>query len=159
MSDSRAPVIPRYPAPDPSVILPAAPADGFDEVGPGRQLQADVVIVGSGPGGASAARVLAEGGLKVVVVEEGPASSRFVPNYTNTARYHMQEGGAIIARGSTILPIAAGRGVGGGTLINSALCFRTPESVLERWVELLDDDIWAPEHIVPAVSTIHPPVS
>jgi len=37
------------------------------------QLRADVVIVGTGPGGAAAARVLAEAGRKVVLLEEGPA--------------------------------------------------------------------------------------
>ncbi len=33
---------------------------------------ADVVIVGSGAAGATAARVLSEGGLDVIVIEEGP---------------------------------------------------------------------------------------
>jgi choline dehydrogenase-like flavoprotein len=154
MSGTHAPQIPRYPVPDPGVIQAAAPADGFEEVGSGRTLQADVVIVGSGPGGASAARTLAEGGMKVVVLEEGPSSSRFLPNYSNTARYHMQEGGAIVAQGSTFLPIAAGRGVGGGTLINSALCFRTPRGVLEQWVQILDDETWAPDRIIPILEEV-----
>ena len=100
------------------------------------------------------ARVLAEGGMKVVIVEEGPASSRFMPNYANTARYHMQEGGAIVAQGSTYLPIAAGRGVGGGTLINSALCFRTPAGVLQTWTEILNDERWGPDQIVPVLQEV-----
>ena len=154
MSGSTAPVIPRYPAPDLSVIRPAAPAYGFDDVGSGKTYKADAVIVGSGPGGASVARKLAEGGMKVVILEEGPAQSRFLPNYANTARYHMQEGGAIVAQGSTYLPIAAGKGVGGGTLINSALCFRTPPAVLEKWTEMLGDDDWAPNRVLPVLKEV-----
>lgn len=154
MSGSTAPVIPRYPAPDLSVIRPAAPAYGFDDVGTGKTYNADAVIVGSGPGGASVARKLAEGGMKVVILEEGPAQSQFLPNYANTARYHMQEGGAIVAQGSTYLPIAAGKGVGGGTLINSALCFRTPPAVLEKWTDMLGDDDWAPNRVLPVLEEV-----
>jgi len=150
------PVIPRYPAPDPGVIRPAAPADGFAEVGSGRTLEADVVIVGSGPGGASAAWALAETGARVVVLEEGPATSRFRLNQAHTARYHMQEGGSVLAHGRAIFPVAAGRGVGGGSLINSALCFRTPESVLSGWAELLEDERWGPEQMRRLFEEIEP---
>ena len=42
----------------------------------------------------------------------------------------MQENGSMVARGSTMMPIAAGKGVGGSTLINSALSFVAPDEVL-----------------------------
>lgn len=113
-------------------------------------LETDVVIVGSGPGGAAVARVLAEAGASVVIVEEGPARPNFRPNMAHTNRYHMQEGGAMVARGTSLMPIAAGRGVGGGSLVNSAICWRTPDHVLESWVELLDgDDRYAPARLAP----------
>jgi choline dehydrogenase-like flavoprotein len=112
-------------------------------------LTADVVIVGSGPGGAAASRVMAEAGLKVVMLEEGPARPRFRPNQANANRYHMQEGGAMIALGASFMPIAAGRGVGGGSLVNSALCFRTPDHVLQGWSELLGDDRYGPSAMRP----------
>ena len=121
-------------------VFPPVAADGYEAVGDGRRLTADVVIVGTGPGGAAAARVLAEGGLKVVLLEEGPSSSQFKPNQANTMRYHMQEGGMIVAQGSALLSIAAGRGVGGGTLINcSALSFQPSDDVLDEWGRVLDD--------------------
>jgi len=133
--------------PDPStVILPPPPADGFDEVGAGRTLDCDVVVVGSGPGGASVARVLAEAGHDVIVVEMGPKKSHFKPSYANVARYHMQESGTMVARGSAPMPIAAGRGVGGSTLVNSALSFRAPRYVLDKWADHLDQPelAWEP---------------
>jgi len=133
--------------PDPStVILPPPPADGFEEVGSGRTLDCDVVVVGSGPGGGSVARVLAESGVDVVVVEMGPKANHFRPNYANVARYHMQEAGTMVARGSAPMPIAAGRGLGGSTLVNSALSFRAPQYVLDKWADHLDQPelAWAP---------------
>jgi choline dehydrogenase-like flavoprotein len=137
--------VPSYPVPDPAAVIgPEAPADGWEQARGGRRIDCDVCIVGSGPGGASAARVLARAGLKVVVLEEGPARQNFRPNQQHTARYHMQEGGVMIARGRIGFPIAAGRGVGGGTLINSALSFRTPTTVLNHWVDLLKDPRWSP---------------
>ena len=148
------PEVPAYPAPNPSVIRPAAPAKGFDDIGAGVEYEADAVVVGTGPGGASCAMQLAEAGLKVILLEEGPSRSRFRPSYGNIARYHMQEGGSMLARGQSIFPVAAGRGVGGGTLVNSALSFRTPSAVLEEWVEVLGDEGWGPAAVLPVIEEV-----
>jgi choline dehydrogenase-like flavoprotein len=136
------------------VMLPPPPADGFEEVGTGRTLNADAVIVGSGPGGAAAARVLTQAGMKVVVVEAGPKQSRFQRNYAHTAKYHMQENGSIVAQGSAMMPIAAGKGVGGSTLINAALSFKAPDDVLKRWEESLQDPYWGPKELGPVFDEI-----
>jgi choline dehydrogenase-like flavoprotein len=125
------------------------PANGFGDVGGGREYTADVCVVGAGPGGAACARQLAAAGLSVVILEEGPPSSRFRPNLGNAMRYHMQEGGAMVAQGSAPMPIAAGRGVGGGSLVNSAICFRTPDHILEGWVEVLGDERYSPAVMAP----------
>jgi len=136
--------------PDPANLLFDPPkADGFAEVGSGRSLEADVVIVGTGPGGASVGRVLAESGQRVVFLEEGPPDSRFRPNQAHTMRHHMQERGMIIAQGSAYLSIAAGRGVGGSTLINSALSFQPANTVLDRWADQLNDSGWGAEALTP----------
>lgn len=146
---------PNLAVPDPAgLVLPAPPADGYDEVGAGRALEADVVIVGSGPGGSAAAWTLAEAGARVVILEEGPPKSRFRPNYANSTRYHMQEAGSMLVRGDVMFPMAAGRGVGGGSLINSALAFRTPDHVTAGWRELLDDPAWGPEGLSPVYDEI-----
>jgi choline dehydrogenase-like flavoprotein len=118
-------------------------------------LAADVVIVGTGPGGAAVARVLAQAGQRVVMLEEGPSRPNFRPNLAHTQRYHMQESGAMVARGGQFIPIAAGRGVGGGSLINSAICFRTPDPVLESWVQLLGgDDRYSAQRLAPIFDEI-----
>lgn len=119
---------------------------GAAELQGDRTVTADVVIVGTGPGGASAARVLAESGASVILVEEGPARPRFRANQAHANRYHYQEGGAMVATGSAYMPIAAGRGVGGGSLVNSALAFRAPDYVLEDWSSRLEDDRFTPEN-------------
>lgn len=113
-------------------------------------LEADVIVVGSGPGGAAMSRTLAEGGLSVLLLEEGPARTRFRPNLAHTQRYHMQENGAVVAKSlNSFVPIAAGRGVGGGSLINSAICWRTPDYVLDKWTELLGVDHFSPDAMRP----------
>lgn len=120
------------------------PIHGFDDP-LGRRVDVDVVIVGAGPGGAATARVLAQAGLDVLMLEDGPAQSRFKPSWANVARYHYQEDYLMVAEGPVPLPVAAGRGVGGGSLVNSAICFRTPPHVLEHWADSLDDPRFGPE--------------
>ena len=100
---------------------PPPPSFGYADVGVLKKYTCDAVIVGAGAGGGAVAKVLSEFGLNVLVIESGPKQSRFRPNYAHTAKYHMQEGGSMVAKGSTFMPIAAGKGIGGSTLINSAL--------------------------------------
>lgn len=127
----------------------------WEDVSGDVRLTADVAIVGTGPGGAAAGRTLAEAGLRVVMLEEGPARPNFRPNLAHTQRYHMQEGGGMVARGRQLIPVAAGRGVGGGSLVNSAICFRTPDAVLNGWKTVLGgDDRYAPERMAPIFEEI-----
>ena len=121
-------------------MIPMPAPRGFADARGDTTLTCDVVVVGSGPGGAAVSRALAERGAKVIVLEEGPPTSRFRPNFMNVSRFHMQENGAMIASGSAYMPIAAGRGVGGGSLVNSAICWRAPEAVLDGWLPLLAGD-------------------
>jgi choline dehydrogenase-like flavoprotein len=118
-------------------------------------LQADVVIVGTGPGGAAVGRAFAQAGAKVVWVEEGLATPRFRPNLAHVNRWHMQEGGTMVSQSlDAMMPIAAGRGVGGGSLVNSAICFRTPDHVLDEWTRVLGDDRYAPAKLGPVFDEV-----
>ena len=97
-------------------------------------LEADVVVVGSGPAGAVVAKELPDAGKSVVLVEEGPP---FVPaeyefdGGLSMART-MREGGLRTTSG-TIMPTMQAIALGGGSLVNSAICNRAPAFILDRW--------------------------
>ncbi|HWP65416.1 MAG TPA: GMC family oxidoreductase [Candidatus Limnocylindria bacterium] len=95
----------------------------------------DVLVIGSGPGGAITACLLAEAGRQVLLVEEGPwlplgATEPFSPE---EMRRKYRSGGVTVALGSPKIAYAEGRCVGGGSEINSGLYHRTPDEVLDAW--------------------------
>src|SRR5216684_4378094 len=102
---------------------------------PGFYESADVVVVGSGAGGAVAARELAEAGLKVIVLEEGEHFDRrdFTGPPPERLRRFYRGNGLTFTIGVPTISLPIGRGVGGSTLINSGTCFQTPDFVLDSW--------------------------
>ncbi len=107
----------------------------FEDYASHVELDADVCVIGSGAGGSALACAVAEMGRSVVVVEEGrhwkPSQFKAQAPWAFKHLYHGR--GTRAAHGNAIIPIPGGRGVGGSTLINSAICFRTPEPVLADW--------------------------
>jgi choline dehydrogenase-like flavoprotein len=101
--------------------------------------KADVVVVGSGPCGAVAAYELANAGHDVILVEEGPPFTvrdfEFDGNLSMTRT--MREGGLRMTRGTT-MPTMQAVALGGGSLVNSAICVRPPDSVFRRWATNFD---------------------
>jgi len=98
-------------------------------------LVADVVVVGAGAGGAVVAAELAEGGARVVLLEQGP---RHDPNGFTAHPPEMlaklyRDAGQTVTLGNPPILLPLGRGIGGTTLVNSGTCFRTPAKVLDRW--------------------------
>jgi choline dehydrogenase-like flavoprotein len=100
-----------------------------------RELVCDVLVVGSGAGGGVIAAELAAAGLDVIVLEEGGyhATEEFVPEPSAMVRKLYRDGGASVALGTPPIMFSEGRCVGGSTVINGGMTWRTPERVLERW--------------------------
>ncbi len=110
-------------------------------------VECDVVVVGTGAGGAVVGRELAEAGLAVVFVEEGQYFDR---SDFNGRTFSMQNklyrrGGSTFSIGNVPIPIPLGQTVGGSTTVNSGTCFRTPDRVLARWAAELGLPELAPD--------------
>lgn len=96
----------------------------------------DAVVIGSGAGGAFAARALARAGLDTVIVEEGERwtverirDSHPLDRFAGIYR----DGGTTMALGNPPIALPLGRAVGGTTVINSGTCFRPPAAVATSW--------------------------
>jgi choline dehydrogenase-like flavoprotein len=108
----------------------------WPDIGDGHTEKVQVLVIGSGAGGAVTAATLAEKGLDVLVVEEGPqvdAAADFNgPMFERFQRF-CRDNGTSITWGRPPIPLPLGKVVGGTTVINSGTCFRAPDRVLERW--------------------------
>ena len=125
-----------------------------------------MVVIGSGAGGAFAARELARAGRDVLVLEEGERwtvqrirAAGPVERFAGLYR----DGGATVALGVPPIPLPMGRAVGGTTVVNSGTCYRPPEAIVRIWQEqhglaLADserlaarvDDVWSTLGVAPA---------
>ncbi len=122
------------------------PAGSLGDTAPCGDEECDVVVVGSGAGGAVAAAELSEAGLDVIVIEAGERFDRdSYPHQPLAAIASLyREGGLTIAEGSPPIPVPVAQALGGTTVINSGTCFRAPEAVLEQW-RTLHGVSWAGE--------------
>lgn len=98
----------------------------------GETIEVDVVIVGTGAGGAPLAHALAGRGHAVLMLEVGgfldrrdfggrPVERAMRVQHTN------------VSIGNTVMAVPTGKSVGGTTTVNSGTCFRTPADVMRRW--------------------------
>ncbi len=97
---------------------------------------ADVCIVGSGCGGGASAKVLAEAGKKVIILEEGgyfrPRDFISSEEFAFTNLYRQRAGQATDDLSVTVLQ---GRCVGGSSTVNWTTSLPTPDFVLEHWAK------------------------
>jgi choline dehydrogenase-like flavoprotein len=117
---------------------PATPTESFQSqviLEPQNELSFEIVVVGSGPGGAITAALLAEAGRKVLLIEEGDYLSlaSCAPFSRDEMVQKYRNGGQTVALGANKISYVEGRCVGGGSEINSGLYHRTPPEVLETW--------------------------
>ncbi|KAI1288726.1 long-chain fatty alcohol dehydrogenase [Xylaria venustula] len=107
----------------------------FEESPEPAVIDTDVVIVGSGCGGAVCAKVLAEAGFQVLVVDKG---YYFPPDQFPMALDRLGnifQGGYCIASldGSTL--VTAGMCIGGGGTVNWSASLQTPSSLRQEWAD------------------------
>ncbi|MFT3699151.1 MAG: GMC family oxidoreductase [Kofleriaceae bacterium] len=98
-------------------------------------LDCDALVIGSGAGGAPVAAELAEAGYDVIVVEEGSyyQTRDFTANTSQMIRQLYRDAGASVAIGNPPIMFQEGKAVGGSTVINGGMSWRTPEEILAHW--------------------------
>ena len=99
-----------------------------------QQEHADVCVIGSGAGGAVVAKVLAEAGLSVIILEAGENHdpTTFSSYEPEMLRRLFWDSGLRRTRDGAIV-ISQGRGVGGSTVHNLCYAVRPPQALLDRW--------------------------
>ncbi|MBR59293.1 MAG: hypothetical protein CMH54_14915 [Myxococcales bacterium] len=124
----------------------------YQKRGPAVELDTDYIVVGTGAGGAAAAVGLARGGMHVTMVEAGAwrAPSDYPTSMYGQLRDMMDDWGSTLTRGRAMWPVVQGRGVGGTTVINSAIVVRTPGDIFRLWEtehgvggDAMADSIWS----------------
>lgn len=119
----------------------------------GLTMSADVVIVGSGAGGAVVASVLADAGLSVVILEEGdwvrPAEyGGLTPSQMLRRTWREAGMSAALGLGNTpFISVLQGKCVGGSSVLTGGVCFRIPDEVLHEWSHDLGLHTMTPEGV------------
>ncbi|ORY16385.1 hypothetical protein BCR34DRAFT_445943, partial [Clohesyomyces aquaticus] len=98
------------------------------------EVDTDVVIVGSGCGGAVCAKNLAEAGFKVLVVEKAYHwTPEHFPMSEATGSHHLFMNGSFISSDDTTSSIVAGEAWGGGGTVNWSASLQPQSFVREEW--------------------------
>jgi len=113
-----------------------------EEITGGVKLSTEVVVVGSGAGGATIAKELSEAGRQVVVIEAGRHFTREDFNLRMDFAFvdMYWDGGQVMTVGAPMFLLPQGKTLGGTTTINSGTCFRMPHRVLKKWH--IDYGLW-----------------
>ncbi len=119
---------------------------------PPGTITTEVCVIGSGCGGGTAARLLAEAGHEVLILEEGrdvigsERTQRDAPMYD---QLYMDRGGR--ASHDLSVSVLQGRVLGGGGVINACDVVPPPEGVLRHWVRKYELTDFAPESFQPFI--------
>jgi choline dehydrogenase-like flavoprotein len=110
-------------------------------------MHVDVLVIGSGAGGAVTAATLARAGRSVLIVEEGswvdPDATEPFSLEEMLAKYRYR--GPSAALGRPAIAFAEGRCVGGSTEINSGLYHRLPDDLAHEWQRTYALDEFTPD--------------
>lgn len=98
------------------------------------QLECDLVVIGSGAGGAVMAYEMAKAGKRVLVLEAGS----YVPSTAFTEKFpdmlevlYADRGNQATASGDLL--VLQGQCLGGSTVVNGCVAFRVPDFILQDW--------------------------
>ncbi|MEO8273260.1 MAG: GMC family oxidoreductase N-terminal domain-containing protein, partial [Chloroflexota bacterium] len=125
------PPIAATPAPIRPLVVDRSPMSASHGV---IQLEADVVVVGSGAGGGVVAAELARAGRRVLIVEAGPyVDETTMPRDELDAFGRLYLNYGLLSTWDGAVTMLAGSGVGGGTLVNWMTCLDAPDEVRGEW--------------------------
>jgi choline dehydrogenase-like flavoprotein len=110
---------------------------------------ADAVVIGSGAGGAVVAKELAEGGMRVIIVEEGGSytGKDFNRKPLDMFRLLYRDAGLTTVGVNPMIFLPLGRCLGGTTTINSGTCYRAPYYIIKKWQEEFGISDLTPENM------------
>jgi len=119
------------------------------------QLEADVCVVGSGAGGGVVAAELARTGMRVIVLEQGPADQ--APQFDQREIVGMQR--LYLDRATTSsrdlgVAILAGSSIGGGTTVNWQTSLRLPDPIRHEWASASGLSMFADERLTRAMDAV-----
>ena len=114
-----------------------------------RFYECDVVIIGSGPGGAVIAEKLSSNGVNVLVIEEGLPLHDQRPFSSKEMDAGYKYAGLRAFLGSGLPVLAEAKCLGGGSEINAGIYYRSPIEVLESWQETIKDKGYTYESLEP----------
>ncbi|SMF52308.1 FAD-dependent oxidoreductase [Pseudobacteriovorax antillogorgiicola] len=111
-------------------------------------LDFDIVVIGSGAGGATASAALSQHGFRVAIIEDGDLVTA-----KNFAKSEQEAYGLYQDRGSRFtqdktIGILQGRSVGGSTTVNWTSSFRTPVDTLQFWQDQYAVE-WSKDELIP----------
>ena len=115
----------------------------------------DVLVIGSGAGGGVVAGELAQAGHNVLVIEKGPYchGCDFTQREVDMLGTLYDAKGTLSTQDGSI-GILAGSCLGGGTTINWAGAFRTPDYVLQEWAREHDAPQFTTPEFKESISTV-----
>lgn len=125
-------------------------ATGWTEA---RDLECDVVVVGTGAGGAVVGRELADRGFAVIFVEEGKRQKRedFAGSFVHAHTSYFRN---VPALGGPPVMVLMGKLVGGSSAVNGGTSLRPPPFVHRDWCEQLGGDDLSAQRMDPFLQRV-----